>query len=186
MMSAQMCLLALTRGKHRCAREGYETYRWLAPVSPLSCRRMRSNLWRVIECPTKIIQELNFILPSKEITLQIKARVRSQVLYLGACLVSASWSVKTSSYSSFSSFSCVAVSRSPWITFEFLLLPSLPSSYKYRSNSQQTAHKMSSLKIQLEIRCVSSHCYILNTHILILLTKWGHFAGAHRIKLLEG
>lgn len=128
------------------AREGYETYLCPDPVSPLSCRRMRSDLWRVRECPKKQEKELNFTLQSKEITLQIRA----WVLYLGASPVSASWSVKTSSSSSFSS-SCVTVSHSPWITFEFLLLPSLPSSYKYRSNAQQTAHKMSSLKIQLEI-----------------------------------
>lgn len=107
---------------------------------------MRSDLWRVRECPKKQEKELNFTLQSKEITLQIRA----WVLYLGASPVSASWSVKASSSSSFSS-SCVTVSHSPWITFEFLPLPSLPSSYKYRSNAQQTAHKMSSLKIQLEI-----------------------------------
>lgn len=151
MMSAQMRLLTLTRGKHRCACEGYETYLCPAPANPLSCRRMKSDLWRVKECPTKRKKqekEFNFILQSKEITLQIRARVGGQVLYLWDSPVSASWSVKTSSSSSFSS-SCVTVSHSPWITFEFLLLPSLPSSYKYRSNSQQTAHKMSSLKIQL-------------------------------------
>lgn len=44
MMSTQMCLLALTRRNHCCGREGFETYLCLAPVSPLSCMRMRSDL----------------------------------------------------------------------------------------------------------------------------------------------
>lgn len=118
------------------------TYLCPAPVSPLSYRRMKSDLRKVRECPAKRKKqekEVNFILQSKEITLQIRARV----MYLGAS--SDSWSVKMSSSSSFSS-SCVTVSQSPWMISESLLLPSLLSSYKYRSNPQQKAHKISILK----------------------------------------
>lgn len=137
-------------------------------MSPLSCTRMRSDLWRVRECPTKRKKKqekkLHLVLQSRAITLQIRARV----MYLGASPVPASWSVKTNSSSSFSS-SSETVSCSPWVTFEFLLLPSLPSSCKWRSNPQQLAHKMSSLTL------------------LILREKWGHFAAPHGVKgLLEG
>lgn len=147
---------------------------------------MRSDLWRVRECPAKRKKKqekkLHLVLQSRAITFQIRTRV----MYLGASPVPASWSVKTNSSSSFSS-SSATVSCSPWVTFEFLLLPSLPSSCKCRSNSQQLAHKISSLKIQPEIQCVSSHCHIPSTHILILRAKWGHFAAPHGFKgLLEG